>query len=410
MTDSPTTSPDDQAKEIEKLYANLNSDNQNEVYEEQTVGEGKYKVVKKGDYDNGKPCVAKFLKSGTTSSSDCFLDDVKNAKAALPYIGEFHEYVRKSLPQYAGKFSIKVNVPSVWTQTNEGPNKGQRFLVEPYVSNFEKFNSNSGAADASAEVAQALSHFSYHLSDGRELLCDLQGGRSGNDYVLSDVVLMSAEKKYGNTDLGLPGIENFCAHHVCGPFCSREWKTWSNARRRYQPVMSTTITLDVANIPTPLSNREYTRVFASDINFTQDSIKASFQDGKSLLSTALELARKDIEKNDIPMITVVRKDGKMWSLDNRRLAVFRLLEIAGKIRKIKIEIVPFSEREDEFSRKYDGGNGESILVRQGSHVIIGRTADSTHFPGLDEIRDTFPTEKPEDAMLTMFLGTLTDDH
>ncbi|CAD7925977.1 unnamed protein product [Amoebophrya sp. A120] len=393
-----------------EFYANRNSDNSASWNpSSERIGEGKYKYVQKGHYDNGNECAVKFLKSGTTFSSTCFLDDVKNAEAALPYISKFHDYVRQAFPSHAGHIAIKLNMPAVWSQSTEGTNFGQNCLVEPFVPNFQKFNSNSGAADATAAVAQALSHFSYHVSDGRELVCDLQGGRDGRNYVLSDVVIMSADKKYGNTDLGLPGIENFCANHVCGPFCSSHWKTWSNAKRRYQPVMSTTITLDVASIPTPLSNREYQRVFASDIMFTQSSIKNQFQDGKTLLQTAKELARQDIKKSDIPMITVVRVNGTVLrSLDNRRLAVFRLLEMANKIHKIKVEVVPLERVREEFNRKWDGGSGDSIQVRQGNYVI-GRTELSTNFPGLAEIKNTYPSEQPTDAALTIFLGTLTDE-
>ncbi|CAD7925974.1 unnamed protein product [Amoebophrya sp. A120] len=390
-----------------EAYANRNPDSRNTFYDT-TIGEGKYKSVGDGRYHNGEPCVCKFLKTGTTFSDDCFLDDVKNAEAALPYIAGFHEYVRKSLPQYAGSISIKVNIPEVWSQSSNGWGKGQKFLVEPLVPNFQKFNSNSGAADTTAEVAQALSHYSYHVSDGRELLCDLQGGKIGNSYILSDVVIMSADKKYGNTDLGLPGIENFCAEHECGRFCSREWKNWSNAKRRYQPVMSTTITLDVAHVPTPHTNRQHVREFPCDILFTQNSIKGQFQDGRTLLDTALELARQDIQKRDIPMITAVRYQGDLWTLDNRRLAVFRLLQMANKLHKIKVEVVSFDRVEDEFNRKWDGANGHTIAIRQ-TNYVIGRSESSTQYPGLAQIRNTYPSESSTDAALSIFLGTLVDN-
>ena len=43
-------------------------------------------------------------------------------------------------------------------------------LVEPYIENFMKFNSNSGKAEDVYEVMQALSHFSYHHSEGEMCL------------------------------------------------------------------------------------------------------------------------------------------------------------------------------------------------------------------------------------------------
>lgn len=63
-------------------------------------------------------------------------------------------------------------------QWNGGPTG--KFLLEPHIDNFEKFNSNSGWVSSrysdSINVLQALSHFSYHVSGGQFTLCDLQGG------------------------------------------------------------------------------------------------------------------------------------------------------------------------------------------------------------------------------------------
>lgn len=56
-------------------------------------------------------------------------------------------------------------------------------LIEPFIENYRKFNSALGQAPDDDEFAgpiQALSHFSYHISDGKMLLCDLQGGGDAN--------------------------------------------------------------------------------------------------------------------------------------------------------------------------------------------------------------------------------------
>jgi Alpha-kinase family len=79
---------------------------------------------------------------------------------------------------------------------------------------FLKFNSNSGYTNG-ADFMQALSHFSYHHSNG-QFLCDLQGGHYEDVYVLTDPVIMSSgdTKTFGATDLGEEGIGNFFAHHT----------------------------------------------------------------------------------------------------------------------------------------------------------------------------------------------------
>lgn len=227
-----------------EFYANRNRGCTGIIGEE-TIGEGKYKYVTKGEYDsNGEPMATKFLKTGTVFSSNCFLDDIRASEAALPYVAGFIDYI-DTVTVFRGRVSIKLNMPTVGTQTN-GSLRGQKVLCEPFILNFQKFNSNSGAADPTAAVAQALSHYSYHASDGAELLCDLQGGKVGNSYILSDVVVMSKGKVYGNTDLGVTGIETWLGAHRCTQFCCPGWKNWSGARRLIRPVFSSTTTLDMA--------------------------------------------------------------------------------------------------------------------------------------------------------------------
>ena len=370
------------------------------------IGEGKYKVVRKGTYANGEPAADKFLKTGVTFSSECFLDDVKNAEAALKYVAGFYDYIEKET-HFKGRVSIKVNIPAVWKQS-DGLLTGQNMLREPFINNFKKFNSNSGATDLTAPVAQALSHYSYHASDGNEILCDLQGGKVGETYVLSDVVLMSKTKKYGNTDLGVTGIENWMHCHRCNQFCSSQWKKWSGARRLIIPTFSSSTTLETATAPAVYQN--LVRIRPSAIKFTQDNVQFRFQGGHTLHETALQIARQDVSKRDIGMINVVRtREGTLFALDNRRLAVFRLLEISGRVRTIKVEMVPVTTCVDEWNRKLTTTNGgESIKIR-GTHFRIGKTSSDTIFQGLNQIREAGPTRDIlSDERFTIFLNAFTD--
>jgi hypothetical protein len=370
------------------------------------IGQGKYKHVTKGTYKSGAPAADKFLLTGTTFSSNCFLDDVRASEAALPYVAGFHRYIDTSTG-FRGGVSIKLNMPQVWTQI-DGALKGQKVLREPFIENFQKFNSNSGAADVTATVAQALSHYSYHTSDGTELLCDLQGGKIGDSYVLSDVVMMSMSKKYGNTDLGPTGIENWLHHHRCTQFCSSSWKNWSRARLLIQPAFSTTLTLDVTTAPAV--GQEFVRVRPSTIKFTHDSIKDRFQDGHTLSDTALQIARQDVGKRDIRMITVVRAaDGKLYSLDNRRLAVFRILEMCGKVGTIKVEVVSWSRWEEEWNRKVTTTNGGETSLIRGGNYKIGKTVADTNVPWLHIIRNANPQGVMPDTEFSIFLATFTDE-
>ena len=78
------------------------------------------------------------------------------------------------------------------------------------------------------EVAQAFSHFTYHASGRKRLVCDLQGvyDEESNELRLSDPVIHyynpnKADRRYvhGRTDKGSKGVEMFFDTHTCSPLC-----------------------------------------------------------------------------------------------------------------------------------------------------------------------------------------------
>jgi hypothetical protein len=197
--------------------------------------EGAFKWVHKGHYkpnptipgddggpQNGEHCVHKEFKTGSVYESSCFDTDLITVSKAREVIDAFN----------AGKCcsskEILLNQPAVWQEfIPDSEGKHKKYLVEPMLEGeFLKFNSNSGYTNG-ADVMQALSHFSYHHSGRRHLLCDLQGGHYNDAYILTDPVVMSSDnsKKYGPTDLGSEGIDNFFARHRCGLFCRSQWRT-----------------------------------------------------------------------------------------------------------------------------------------------------------------------------------------
>eukprot|EP00386_Alphamonas_edax_P004621 GDKI01014595.1.p1 GENE.GDKI01014595.1~~GDKI01014595.1.p1 ORF type:complete len:179 (-),score=35.04 GDKI01014595.1:437-973(-) len=71
-------------------------------------------------------------------------------------------------------------------------------------------------------VPQCFSHFTWSVSDGKELVCDIQGVWNRTDgFVLTDPAIHSASSKgkNGHTDKGLGGIKAFFATHECSPLC-----------------------------------------------------------------------------------------------------------------------------------------------------------------------------------------------
>jgi hypothetical protein len=71
---------------------------------------------------------------------------------------------------------------------------------------------------------QALSHYTYHVSGGQFVLCDLQGGIYRHSVVITDPVILSRTRQYGVTDLGAEGISTFFHRHECNQYCSSRWQ------------------------------------------------------------------------------------------------------------------------------------------------------------------------------------------
>lgn len=186
---------------------------------------GAFRWVAKGEYTgvggrSGQPCVCKWFKTADVMEKHFFQTDIATSKKAIEIISKWNAkgFVNKM---------IRVNLPEVWTfDTSSSLFGGRQVMQEPFIANYQKFNSNTGWSDDTLpwpRVMQALSHFSYHYSQGQCLLCDLQGGVYSHGAVLTDPVIMSSEQSYGPTDLGLKGMSTFFAHHVCNEFCRSDW-------------------------------------------------------------------------------------------------------------------------------------------------------------------------------------------
>jgi hypothetical protein len=210
---------------------------------EHPFSEGGFRWVAKGVYTEGgrqgQECVCKWFKTGQVFESTFFDLDIKAMNKALDLIKEWNS--RNFLNE-----TIKINIPEVWVFDNRCPNgrAGSKVLQEPFIDNYSKFNSNTGWADDSTpwpRVMQALSHFSYHVSGGQFVLCDLQGGIYGDGVVLTDPVILSRGNMYGVTDLGPPGISTFFSNHVCNEFCKGNWSRPADQSRYFRPQAGTSM-------------------------------------------------------------------------------------------------------------------------------------------------------------------------
>lgn len=192
---------------------------------ENPFAQGSFRWVAKGKYTEGsrkdEPCVTKWFKSGGVMEDEFYDDDIKSVEKSIELLTKWNEgdFINKH---------IKINKPTVWTFTPDSSEKwrGQKTLVEPFIENYEKFNSNTGWGNNDVpwgKVMQAVSHFTYHISQGNMIMCDLQGGKYNNGVILTDPVIMSMDQSYGVTDLGPKGISTFFGRHICNSFCRSSW-------------------------------------------------------------------------------------------------------------------------------------------------------------------------------------------
>lgn len=223
-------------------------------------GEGGFRWVAKGKYTRGEragqACVCKWFKSGETFEADYFILDIKAVSKALDIVNKFNQLgiVDKA---------VKINVPAVWTCCDDSNEwAGNKALIEPFIQNYQKFNSNTGWTDVSRDwalVMQALSHFSYHISGGNYVLCDLQGGIYQYEVVLSDPVILSRTREYGVTDLGPDGISSFFSQHNCNNYCRSHWTKPANPYQYFDPVPGTSMMRH--DVPTAMSKPRNTRFY-----------------------------------------------------------------------------------------------------------------------------------------------------
>lgn len=103
----------------------------------------------------------------------------------------------------------------------------------------------------------------------------------------------------------------------------------------------------------------------SDIFYSQDTIACKFQNGNLIDNAVKLLLMRRLSAEDFPTIHVIRRsDRKYYSLDNRRLYVFRVGQCLGIVAKVPVQVVM---EQPHHKRKFTSRNGGTkIIVRQGA--------------------------------------------
>lgn len=184
----------------------------------QIFAQGTFKYCAEGRYAGGQrtgqKCVAKYFIHDDEMNDEFFSKDLDAVDMALRIITQWNQAA------IVPNLTIRLNMPQIWTINDV------KCIVEPYIDGFTKFNSNTGWVGAGGNltnILQALSHYSYHISSGQFVLCDIQGGHQRGAVVLTDPVVMSRKHRFGPTDLGPMGMSTFFHYHQCNSYCRREW-------------------------------------------------------------------------------------------------------------------------------------------------------------------------------------------
>ena len=188
-------------------------------------GEGRSRRAYKGTYTGfcwskeGDPCVVKEFKDQYATAKMDWDSEVRVLKKAKEFARRFNRDKETTRPiEYVWSDVWKVTRSQIGT-----PVLGEWCMVEDYLSGqWNKWNSNAGyVASTSTMSLHAFSHWTYAHSGGNLLVCDLQGVRYDDKYILTDPVICSIDEEYGNTDMGVQGMALFFSTHQCTSFCNQ---------------------------------------------------------------------------------------------------------------------------------------------------------------------------------------------
>ncbi|CAK9011347.1 Alpha-protein kinase 1 (AK1) [Durusdinium trenchii] len=187
------------------------------------------------------PCIVKAFKRSRAMQAAEWNKDLQALDEATLLAPKFNRDVKPVIPwcqvMFASAFLYEVSCVGSTstsafcqrrnTQTG-GLREGERVCVEPELEGeFIKANCNNGYVSKKKghhiDVAQAFSHYSWWVTKGELLICDLQGvlGKTGWKFTDPAIHSQEGQQRFGVTDLGPRGINAFFCSHTCNEIC---WK------------------------------------------------------------------------------------------------------------------------------------------------------------------------------------------
>eukprot|EP01135_Chromosphaera_perkinsii_P009829 Nk52_evm12s1916 gene=Nk52_evmTU12s1916 len=95
-------------------------------------------------------------------------------------------------------------------------------LIEPYIRGIEKVNSNTGEElkvdSLNKMIGVAFSHFTYDVSGGQIVVCDIQ---INNEYITDPIVHTTLDLQVSAGNLKAYGIRRWATGHTCNDLCDQ---------------------------------------------------------------------------------------------------------------------------------------------------------------------------------------------
>lgn len=186
---------------------------------------------------DGEEIVVKVFKQAFARNLDQWTPDLIASKKAQAFAAQFNEVAKENGIICAGNISFRIplilkvsdvaHFNLLWLfRIFEGSSfvfQGEYVAVEDFIpGKYIKFNSNSGYEDQNlSQFLTAFCHWTWQVSGHKIMVCDLQGVKSNNGYLLTDPAVHSEDQIYGPTDLGIVGMENVLRGHKCNRICNR---------------------------------------------------------------------------------------------------------------------------------------------------------------------------------------------
>ena len=196
------------------------------------IGEGLHRNTYIGSYvaglKKGKRCVVKKLKGEGGDHigerlPDFLRQDIGVSDVCICLAGEFNKLQadkRTRTLRFNKYLALRVGTAGKLS----GFKAGEWITVEDYYpGSFEKLVANSGvvAYENNRGTLATFSHWTYHRTQGKFLVTDIQGVRPPTEeiYLLTDPAIHSVDERGGCLDHGEGGILNFFATHECTSRC-----------------------------------------------------------------------------------------------------------------------------------------------------------------------------------------------